>query len=157
MKDKYHIIGILSIFISIYKLIVSIYEYLYGPPMYDPNVLHLFSLPRYCFFMSDWISFPLLLIGGLLILNFKRIAYYFYNIFFISYLVSFLFDLQLPNNFSQNIFFKILIAIPTIFGLYYFNKSQTKDELKIRKGLSIGLMTIIGIAYFLIISIQIIF
>lgn len=157
MKDKYQIIGILSILLSIYGLFFSIYEYLYGPLIYDPHVLYLFMLPRYCFFMADWISFPILLIGGIMIFKYKCIAYYVYNIFFICNIVSFLFDLQTSNNFSRYGLLRIMIFTTTIFGLYYFNKGVIKNELRINKGLTIGTYILIGGIYFLFLMIPIIF
>jgi hypothetical protein len=157
LKDKYQIIALFSILLSIGKLITAIYQYLDGPSNYNPNILYLFMLPEYWFYMPDWINYSILLLAGILIFYKREISYIFYNVFFICILSSFIIDLDSLFYFSIDNLLKTIIVIMSIIGLYFFNKEKTKNELNIKRGLRVFTLIFIGIIYLVLIYIPIMF
>jgi hypothetical protein len=147
-KKIYKVIGIVSILLSIYRLIDSIFIYFDGPSFYNPNMMYLLKLPRYYFFIQEWISMTTLLVAGISMLINKRVAFYLYNFFFVGFLIYLVSNFKGSISFTFNDILDYLLLIFSIFGIFYVVRYKPEKEFNINRRMNLGTYVLFAFIFF---------
>lgn len=147
-RNIYKIIGIVSILLSVYRLIDSIYMYFNGPSFYDPGMLYLFMFPRYYFFIEEWICMTTLLVAGISILINKRVAFYCYNFFFVGFLIYLVSNFEGIISFTFNDILDYLMLFFSIIGALYVFRYKPEKEFNVKRRMNLGTYVLFALIFF---------
>lgn len=152
MKIKLKIVGIISIGLGCFLLLLSSISFINTPsfePSYSPTVP---SPPLYYQYLNVWTSAILMITAGIGAFKYLRLSYFFYQSLFVVLLIAYIqygkwWDI---SEFSWIALVYLFIPLISILGLYQLRLKSIVDLFGVKAPYKGGYLILIGLLYLLL-------